>query len=523
MVMFVESHYMNDTTCSCVFKTTKQLDMKKEKKEKEKEKEREETTSMTFHDSNNYESIYHYDRVNYMNNVTDRRPKGASMSMNMLNCSAGINNSDYLAVVNYTKPKTATSGHHEVATLHCKFNGQVQLKPLVKPNNDPNYYRTSLTSLKQLKNQFKYKYKTKSKTESEGEKRKRKGKKKTAVRTSKNVYSLTVACMVTLVLQLSLNLSSKDLLVGAIFEISPQEWLANTTRTSLKAFIAPQVCSRTLEEGDIQVLDVEWLLMTLQCDLKPLIKSFEHFLPLFNGPTELLTARDLNSIVGLEKEINTERSIEIWREYLSFDSLINYFYSEGMEALRHGDFCTFPTIYRLGQLRSHVLGSKLLSDVYDLIAIQLHQNCLIKALSKLPLVPYLVRDVVNIYMDGINTMQDLSSHNSQFKQPKLSDLEQSGDFNFDAEEAIAKNGPLSVVVQLSISLPISFSSGGEKAFKKECKSFLMELEERWQSMEMMNKMLSTDTNGIQRFNNYVMRLLIPTKYADACSKLSARG
>lgn len=299
------------------------------------------------------------------------------------------------------------------------------------------------------------------------------------------------------------------------FKISPREWLENCDRTGQVAFVDQQECSRTLQRqlsDRADIGDIEWLLMILQCDVQPMIKKFESFLPLYRGVKELTIPEELNSAnIGLQ--LNS-KNLEIWRELLAIESLINYFYSEAMQVLSRSDFCTYPTISKLGQLKNIVLGSKTLGYAYDLIAIKLHTNCLIKTLNKLPQVPYLVKDVVDTYMNGVNnTVKMTKKANKPFGDDELGE-----EYVFDADEAIAKNGPLSFVVQLSLS---SFGSNhNEKHFIQECKNFLIDFEERWQAMEMMSMMLSTDFNGIQRFNNYVIRLLVSTKYADYCSRLS---
>lgn len=268
---------------------------------------------------------------------------------------------------------------------------------------------------------------------------------------------------------------------------------------------------------------VELLVMTLKCDAKPMMRMFESLMPHFNGPKLLRTLNDLfrisdqnpNMINGLSL---SQSGIETWNELLNLDCMIDHFYTEAMYILSRRDFCTYPTVLRLSYLKSFVLGSRLLSYAYDLISINYHSICLVKALSKLPKVPYLVREVVNIYINGVDKpLQDLNQAPTAFDS-------NAGEFKFNLETAIARNGPLRDVT--SLLLVFSFNSQNDpdsavEAFKSSCKEFLMELDERWQSMEMMSKMLSTEGNGIERFTNYVMRTLIPTKHADVCSQLCA--
>lgn len=271
---------------------------------------------------------------------------------------------------------------------------------------------------------------------------------------------------------------------------------------------------------------IELLVMILKCDARPMMRMFENFTAYFNGPTQLRTFNDLMKLssdqLGEKHDgdgINfTQSAIEAWYELMNLDSMVQHFFIEAMYVLSRRDFCTYPTVLRLSQLKSFVLGSRLLSYAYDLISINYHSICLIKALSKLPKVPYLVRDVVNIYIDGVDKpVQDLNQSPTGFDS-------NGAELKFDVEAAIAKNGPLKDVTSLLLMFPFNLQNEPDKAvdaFKDACKEFLIELDERWQSMEMMSKMLSTDGNGIERFNNYVMRTLVPTKHADVCSQLCA--
>lgn len=269
---------------------------------------------------------------------------------------------------------------------------------------------------------------------------------------------------------------------------------------------------------------VELLVMILKCDARPMIRMFEDLMFQFGGPKQLRTFNDLLQLsskqLGEEKGIVfTQSSLGTWFDLMAFDSTVNHFFNEAMYILSRRDFCTYQTVLRLSQLKLHVLGSRLLSYAYDLISINYHSICLAKALSKLPKVPYLVRDVVNIYIDGVDKpVHDLN------QSPLSFDSSGNDEFKFNVEAAIAKNGPLKSVTSLLLLFPFNVQNDTDRAveaFKNACKDFLIELDERWQSMEMMSKMLSTDGNGIERFNNYVMRTLVPTKHADVCSQLCA--
>lgn len=278
---------------------------------------------------------------------------------------------------------------------------------------------------------------------------------------------------------------------------------------------------------------IELLVMTLKCDAKPMIRMFENLMPYFNGPKQLRTLGDLSKLVDIS---TNPKWLEVWQEYLSLDSMIDYFYNEVMYILSRRDFCTYTNVYKLSQLRRFALGSRLLSHAYDLITINYHSICLIKALTKLPRVPYLVREVVDIYIGGVDKPPVLDLNQSpSFSADKQDedttnnndeddDNDDAGEFKFNVNTAVANNGQLKDVISLLLLIPFGPQTDQNSrvdAFKSACKEFLIEIDERWQSMEMMSKMLSTEGNGIERFNNYVMRTLIPTKHADVCSQLSA--
>lgn len=306
--------------------------------------------------------------------------------------------------------------------------------------------------------------------------------------------------------------------IGQQQQAAERRQIMSGDASKLLAFVNANSCVCRYDQTQVDELPnvAEWLVMIYMCDALPMFHIFESFLP-----RGLANQLDLQES-GVDK---SPASMAIWNEYLSLYSLVNHFQAEMLYVLDRRDFCTYQTISRLSQLRSFVLGSKLLSATYDLITIQYHSACLIKTLGKLPQVPFLIKDVVDIYLKGADkTMPDL---NMSQEENKLDNVQRRAagheeEFEFNAEEAIGRNGPLSTVVTLFISLPFSFDAQlAAKAFKDSCRNFLIELEDRWQTMEMMGKMLSTDENGIERFNNYVIRILAPTRYADACSQLSA--
>lgn len=480
---------------------------------------------MTFHEKS-CGSDNNSDKVNYMNATA--AAVAASLNMNVFENRSSNSDLQKSRVVAVECAKTATSGHHEVT--YNETHQQVQLKlQLIRQRQRQVSTPKPISALAAVGfRQLNYGNKSNSSNNNNNKGFSTPTKTFVAKQPLLQRHSLVY---LTLTFFITIQFATHNTL--AIFKISPQEWLKNCNKTGQQSFDACFVdsreCLKTLQQSDIKIGEIEWLLMILQCDAKPMIKLFETFLPLYNGPEKLTTPDELFELATLSGGsklglLNSTDKLEKWRELLVLESLINHFYVEAMQALSRSDFCTYPTISRLEKLKSHVLGSKTLGYAYDLIAVQLHTNCLIKTLNKLPQVPYLVKDVVDSYMNGVDNLVQPPNNNTSFLNYNNNNDGSDDSFAFDADEAIARNGPLSVVVQLSLSLPISFGlNHSEEQFKEECKNFLIELEERWQTMEMMSKMLSTDFNGIRRFNNYVMRLLVPTKYADACSKLSSRS
>lgn len=270
-------------------------------------------------------------------------------------------------------------------------------------------------------------------------------------------------------------------------------------------------CSWTAHEDPGQM---GWILMLLKCDMKPMLNLFEQLLPSFGGPRYFNIPSELNSLQGVDK---SESAMKIWQDYLSMVGLIEPFFKGAQEALTRKEMCTYPTIKRFGQLRHFAMGSSVLTAIYDLMVIDYHKNCLNEVLKRLPQVPSLVREVVQIYRSGAEKKLQLDLN----APATLGRADEK--FEFDAEEAIARNGPLKAVGGLMLSLPSLDEGSVEQQFKNQCKQLLVELEDRWQTMEMMNEMLASDSNAIKSFNNYISHLLLPTKYADACSQLSLKG
>lgn len=278
-------------------------------------------------------------------------------------------------------------------------------------------------------------------------------------------------------------------------------------------------CRRIKLEGE-RGRQIERLLMILKCDAKPLISIFERLVSAQIGNQLHLVSID--DLLRLGGRIRTdERSLQSWREYLGMSSLIEHFYTEAQHVLSHMDFCSYTTISRLGRLKSYVLGSKLLSHLFDLLAIEYHTICLDKALNRLPQVPYLVREVVDIYRSRADkSVLDLNSNLAAGDDDHDDDDDERREFNVD--EAIARHGPLEEVVPLLLFMPTK-GNKVDQEFRQACKEFLIDIDERWQSIEMMSQMLHTANNGIKSYSNLVLKMLTPMRYAQICGQLSGRA
>lgn len=285
--------------------------------------------------------------------------------------------------------------------------------------------------------------------------------------------------------------------------------------------------------------EVERALLLLYCNVRPLVATFQ---PL------------RRALASSEAQMDGDD------EWNAFANQVDGFYKESVYLLDRSEFCTYPVIKRLKALCNEISAecglaaakrgssngnrnkkrSNLLHIAFDLLAIEFHERCLMAVLPKLPPVPYLVRDVVKIYITGADkglVVADLNSevavsgasdHSSLAAPPPPTDnrLVMSGLSvgKFDVEAAIKSQGPLEQVMSLLISFNDKQTDEDKvQKFKDTCKEFVMEIEQRWQSFEMLNTMIATAGNGIRHLNNYVMRSLIPTRYADVCSRLSLRS
>lgn len=276
-------------------------------------------------------------------------------------------------------------------------------------------------------------------------------------------------------------------------------------------FIEPEGCQ--WKETNRAPTEVEQLIMTMKCDVRPLVGTLLELLSKFTKPS-----RKLNSAADVNRAFGNEGSM-IWNEFFNIMDRANLLYDEAFYVLKRQEFCTFSTITRLKNIRAYLLGSSVLMDIYEAMSIQFHQNCLVQTLEKLPKIPQLVRDVVTTYIEGDDMYM------TDWLEGRAEPLNKLGyvrddESGFDLNRAIAKVGPLSKVVRLNMDLNLSSDLlHSEERFRIACRSFLVEFEDRWQSMEMMNMMISNEINGIKRYNNYILRMLNLTKYADICSRL----
>lgn len=278
----------------------------------------------------------------------------------------------------------------------------------------------------------------------------------------------------------------------------------------IPSFIDPRDCQWT--ESKRSPSEVELLIMTLRCDIKPLIEILLDLeSKMFGRNHRVTTAGELSRFFG------NDQHEYIWREFLILHERADFLYEEAMFVLRRKQFCTYSNIARLQKLKIYLMISPLLMNLYDVVSIEFHQSCLIHSLYKLPQVPHVVKSVVGVYVGGQDKPVAGLLEGQDFPLNKLNPVRGDGD-GFNIDRAIKKSGQLNEVLMLNLDLSVE-TSNLEKRFRDACKDFLVELEERWQSMDMMNNMISTDANGIMRYNNYVLRMLNPTKYADICTRL----
>lgn len=189
------------------------------------------------------------------------------------------------------------------------------------------------------------------------------------------------------------------------------------------------------------------------------------------------------------------------------------FVDEGLSIVDERDFCTHSTILRLEKLKDKTNGSRLLFSAFNLITIDLHRWCKGLTISSLSEVPYLVREVVKIYIEGADTKVDQT-------RDALSDYDE---HEFDVCEAVKRNGPLEKVVGLVLMVGSHTESPEKMAddFRTQCKNLVAATTKCWDSLATMNERLDTGHNAIIPLNNYVLRTLAHTKLADTCLQLSA--
>lgn len=236
------------------------------------------------------------------------------------------------------------------------------------------------------------------------------------------------------------------------------------------------------------------------------------------------TSQPSNRLAGLFWSQNGTQNDAVLGEFARFNLRIDAFVQEAINVLELKDFCTYSVISRLGWLKELIQDSRLLSEAYDLVAIEYHSYCLMEMIAKMPPVPSLVREVVKAYIDGTeNTVPDLNVVPDVGDGSVASSSGSTRVFGpFNVNQAINRNGPLKHVLGLTLAGANQDADAGVRQFNKLCREFLIEIENRWQSMEMMNIMVARDSNGIKQLNNYVVHRLSQTKFADICSRLGAR-
>lgn len=267
------------------------------------------------------------------------------------------------------------------------------------------------------------------------------------------------------------------------------------------------------EEGSSTGEVIKYLSI-LRCDLKPLIKMFSVLLKSLQ-PAASTGGGDHDPGVVVANLMSSPIEDELRREYSNFYQSVDEYTREAMFMLSQRDFCTFTTIARFSKLAHLTRDSKLLKLLNDLVITDYHSSCLMSTIEKLPGVPYVVKDVVKIYIDGVEDT----------RKPDLNDpsyLEM--DAGFDIDEAIRREGSIDQVASLMLTIPSRVQGGSLKdLFRSECRELLMKLEQQWQPMEMMNQMLATESNTILQLNNLIMHSIIPQKYAQICSQLIVKA
>jgi len=221
---------------------------------------------------------------------------------------------------------------------------------------------------------------------------------------------------------------------------------------------------------------------------------------------------------------NSLASSDEVRQLLELAPIIDGLQEGAKTALDQADFCSFSTISHLEELGKTMHQNHLLDLAYDLIVIEFHKRCLEATLNKLPPVPYDIKDVVQIYISGADkSLPDLNLEPGESESGRKEDLLDEVE-SFDVDQAIRDNGSLEEVVGLTLHTSLGSSSNHELAekFVRSCRNYLAEIENRWQPMEMMNKMLDSAGSSIKSLNNYIMRKSLPTMYADICSQISLR-
>lgn len=281
--------------------------------------------------------------------------------------------------------------------------------------------------------------------------------------------------------------NTSRLITNLVHPDSPKEFGCNGRRTS----------------------ETERLVCMLKFDIKPLVEQYSDAYASGKHGGITAAAREVGELVELSK-------------------LIDEFLSSSFKALDLRYFCSYLTINSLRLLKNKSTANKLLKIAYELVAIEYHTSCLLATIEKLPEVPFNIRDIVQIYINGADkSVPDL---NVSAGEESFTLAEHVGDHDdeeepFNVDKAIEKNGPLDQVMSLALWMPSGVSTDQRKrakGFIEDCRDFLVEIESRWQTMEMMNTMLDTDGCSIKRLNNYIMRRLTPTKYADICSQISLR-
>lgn len=278
--------------------------------------------------------------------------------------------------------------------------------------------------------------------------------------------------------------------------------------------------------------EAESLLLLLKCDIKPIYKLYEAAY----GSHATLTSDSDAFGSGTRRKQDLQHApngselanmVEHVHEFASAFAEANEFGSSSSshDKVAAEAACSQTTIERLVRLRNIAIqsSSKLLMTIFDLISIDAHRACLDKTISSMPKVPFLVKDVVKIYIDGIGNKVRKTS--VVYRNLLEYDDDDDDGEQFNVDKAISENGALESVVGLVLMFLNQSKSDAELAsdFRFECNKLQSSTRASLRQLESMGSLLDTSGNAIKLVNEYAIRALAPTKFAKICAQISERA